>query len=218
MSTKIYRDQEREKNKETSKHNIVEVSKELFLERGFSQTNMAEIAEMAKISRKTLYRYFSSKEEIAMEIELDVFKTFVSIQEKYVITLIGNGYEKLTKYLEKLDSMVDELSQLIRFTGMFDYYLVGEYPNLEGQKEFIQLIEKVDEPFIQFLSEGIKDGSIVSDVEIAYLARTISNSFLALAQRVVTRQTHLNEELNIDSRKILSVQRELFLKALKGRN
>ncbi|MDP3443308.1 MAG: hypothetical protein Q8T08_10675, partial [Ignavibacteria bacterium] len=65
---------------------------------------------------------------------------------------------------------------------------------------------------------GIKDGSIVSDVEIAYLARTISNSFLALAQRVVTRQTHLNEELNIDSRKILSVQRELFLKALKGRN
>jgi AcrR family transcriptional regulator len=110
---------------------------------------MADIAEMAKISRKTLYRYFSSKEEIAMEIELDVFKTFVVCKMK-LLTLIGNGYEKLNQYLEKLDSMVDELSQLIRFTGMFDYYLVGEYPNLSSQKEFIQLIEKVDEPFIQF--------------------------------------------------------------------
>jgi hypothetical protein len=132
--------------------------------------------------------------------------------------LSGNGYEKLTQYLEKLDFMVDELSHLIRFTGMFDYYLVGEYPNAQSQKSLLQLIEKVDEPFFEFLSLGVKDGSIVTDVEIAYLARTISNSFLALAQRVVTRQANLNEELNIDSRKIISVQRELFLKALKGRN
>ncbi|MDP3305799.1 MAG: TetR/AcrR family transcriptional regulator [Erysipelotrichaceae bacterium] len=218
MSTKIYRDLEREMNKETSKNNIVEVSKALFLEGGFSQTNMADIAQMAKISRKTLYRYFRSKEEIAMEIELDVFRTFVSIQNKYVPTLKGSGYDKLASYLEKLDSMVDELSQLIRFTGMFDYYLVGEYPNTGSHKEFVQLIEKVDEPFFAFLSEGVKDGSIVTDVEIAYLARTLSNSFLALAQRVVTRQTNLNEELNIDSRKIISVQRELFLRALKGKN
>ncbi|MBV1709834.1 MAG: hypothetical protein KMY54_08230, partial [Erysipelothrix sp.] len=128
------------------------------------------------------------------------------------------GYEKLTQYLEKLDFMVDELSHLIRFTGMFDYYLVGEYPNAQSQKEFVQLIEKVDEPFFEFLSLGVKDGSIVTDVEIAYLARTISNSFLALAQRVVTRQANLNEELHIESRKIISVQRELFLKALRGRN
>ena len=61
MGTQVYRAHERELNKEANKHNIVEVSKELFLERGFAQTNMAEIAELAKISRKTLYRYFSSK-------------------------------------------------------------------------------------------------------------------------------------------------------------
>lgn len=218
MGTKIYRDLEREQSKELTKKHIVEVSKDLFLQNGYSQTNMADIAQLAKISRKTLYRYFSSKEEIAMEIELDVFRTFVSIQEAYVLTLSGNGYEKLTQYLEKLDFMVDELSHLIRFTGMFDYYLVGEYPSSGSHKEFVQLIEKVDEPFFEFLSDGVKDGSIVTDVEIAYLARTISNSFLALAQRVVTRQTNLNEELNIESRKIISVQRELFLKALKGRN
>ena len=218
MSTKIYRDLEREQSKELTKKHIVEISKELFLERGFSQTNMADIAQLAKISRKTLYRYFSSKEEIAREIELELFKTFVSIQEVFVQTLSGNGYEKLTRYLEKLDFMVDELSHLIRFTGMFDYYLVGEYPNAQSHKEFVQLIEKVDEPFFEFLSLGVKDGSIVTDVEIAYLARTISNSFLALAQRVVTRQTNLNEALNIESRKIISVQRELFLKALKGKN
>lgn len=216
MGTQIYRDQEREKNKESVKSNIVSVSKELFLERGFSQTNMADIAIQAKISRKTLYRYFSSKEEIAMEIELGVFEIFVAVQEQYIQSLEGNGYEKLTKYLEKLDQMVDEYSQLLRFTGMFDTYLVGEYPNTESQRAFIDLIVKVDQPFIEFLTEGIKDGSIVADTEVTYLARTISNSFLALAQRIVTRQTHLNEEQHIDSRKILSVQRALFLKALKG--
>lgn len=216
MSTKVYRDQEREKNKEISKSNITEVSKELFLSRGYAQTNMAEIAENAKISRKTLYRYFSSKEEIAMEIELDVFKTFVSVQDEIVRKIQGNGFEKLSQYLEKLDHLVDDLSQLIRLTGMFDYYLVNEYPSESSQSEFIKLIEKVDEPFIQFIDEGVKDGSIKTEIEVPYLARTISNSFLALAQRIVTRGNHLDVELNIESRKILAVQRSLFLKALQA--
>lgn len=216
MSTKVYRDQEREKNKEISKTHITEVSKELFLNRGYAQTNMADIAEIAKISRKTLYRYFSSKEEIAMEIELDVFRTFVGVQDEIVQSITGNGYEKLNQYLEKLDRLVDDLSQLIRLTGMFDYYLVNEYPNESSQSEFIKLIEKVDEPFIQFIGEGVKDGSIITDIEVSYLARTISNSFLALAQRIVTRRSHLDVELNIESRKILAVQRSLFLKALKA--
>ena len=216
MSTKVYRDQEREKNKEISKSNITEVSKELFLSRGYAQTNMAEIAEIAKISRKTLYRYFSSKEEIAMEIELDVFKTFVSVQDEIVRKIQGNGFEKLSQYLEKLDHLVDDLSQLIRLTGMFDYYLVNEYPSESSQSEFIKLIEKVDEPFIQFIDEGVKDGSIKTEIEVPYLARTISNSFLALAQRIVTRGYHLDVELNIESRKILAVQRSLFLKALQA--
>lgn len=216
MSTKVYRDQEREKNKEISKSNITEVSKELFLSRGYAQTNMAEIAEIAKISRKTLYRYFGSKEEIAMEIELDVFKTFVSVQDEIVRKIQGNGFEKLSQYLEKLDQLVDDLSQLIRLTGMFDYYLVNEYPSESSQSEFIKLIEKVDEPFIQFIDEGVKDGSIKTEIEVPYLARTISNSFLALAQRIVTRGNHLDVELNIESRKILAVQRSLFLKALQA--
>lgn len=216
MSTKVYRDQEREKNKEISKSNITEVSKELFLSRGYAQTNMAEIAEIAKISRKTLYRYFSSKEEIAMEIELDVFKRFVSVQDEIVRKIQGNGFEKLSQYLEKLDHLVDDLSQLIRLTGMFDYYLVNEYPSESSQSEFIKLIEKVDEPFIQFIDEGVKDGSIKTEIEVPYLARTISNSFLALAQRIVTRGNHLDVELNIESRKILAVQRSLFLKALQA--
>lgn len=216
MSTQIYRDQERERNKEYNRKNIISVAKQLFLDKGFSQANMADIAEMAKISRKTLYRYFSSKEEIAMEIELDVFETFVSVQDGYIQTIKGNGYEKLAQYLEKLDALVDEYSQLIRFTGLFDYYLVGEYPSPEMQSAFVELIHKVDRPFIQFIQEGLQDGSMASDIEVDYLARTISNSFLSLAQRVVTRQTHLNEELNIESRKTISIQRALFLKALKG--
>ena len=69
---------------------------------------------------------------------------------------------------------------------------------------------------MQAIDEGVKDGSIKTEIEVPYLARTISNSFLALAQRIVTRGNHLDVELNIESRKILAVQRSLFLKALQA--
>jgi AcrR family transcriptional regulator len=216
MSTQIYRQQEREEKRLLNKELILSVAKQLFLDQGFFNTHMAEIADLAKISRKTLYRYFSSKEEIAMEIELSIFETLLTVQNQYIQNLQGSGYEKLSRYLEKLDELVDEYHQLVRFTGLFDFYMVGDYPNQNMRTAFIDLIQKVDQPFILFIQEGLKDGSIVSDLDVNYLARTIANSFLSLAQRITTRQSQLDQELNIDSRQILSIQRALFLKALKG--
>ncbi len=41
-----------------------------------------KLQKQAHISRKTLYQYFSSKEEIAFEIEIQAFESFVTYQKK----------------------------------------------------------------------------------------------------------------------------------------
>jgi AcrR family transcriptional regulator len=54
----------RERKKQQTRETIVRVALELFAERGYDQTTLAEVAEAADVSRRTIFSYFDSKEEI----------------------------------------------------------------------------------------------------------------------------------------------------------
>ena len=51
-------------SKEDRKQQILDAAKEVFIEKGYASTTTASIAKQADISEVTLFRYFSSKQEI----------------------------------------------------------------------------------------------------------------------------------------------------------
>jgi AcrR family transcriptional regulator len=54
----------RERKKQQTRDTIARVAVELFAERGYDETTLAEIAEAADVSPRTIFSYFDSKEEI----------------------------------------------------------------------------------------------------------------------------------------------------------
>lgn len=48
----------------TSAHHLAAVAQELFVARGFEQTSVDDIAEAAGVSRRTFFRYFSTKADV----------------------------------------------------------------------------------------------------------------------------------------------------------
>ena len=54
----------RERKKQQTRETIVRVALQLFAERGYENTTLAEIADAADISRRTIFTYFASKEDI----------------------------------------------------------------------------------------------------------------------------------------------------------
>src|SRR5690349_2561826 len=54
----------RERKKQQTRETIVRVALELFGERGYDETTLADIAEAADVSPRTIFSYFDSKEEI----------------------------------------------------------------------------------------------------------------------------------------------------------
>lgn len=57
----------REKKAARTRQQIVDAALDLFIQRGFDQTTMEEIAERAEIGSSTLYRYFPSKDQVILE-------------------------------------------------------------------------------------------------------------------------------------------------------
>jgi AcrR family transcriptional regulator len=59
----------RERKKEATRQAISDVATELFLERGFDNVSVAEIAEAAEVSRMTVFNYFPRKEDLFFDRE-----------------------------------------------------------------------------------------------------------------------------------------------------
>ena len=54
----------RERKKQQTRENIARVALELFAERGYDETTLADIAEAADVSPRTIFAYYESKEDI----------------------------------------------------------------------------------------------------------------------------------------------------------
>jgi AcrR family transcriptional regulator len=54
----------RERKKQQTRDTIARVGLQLFAERGYDQTTLAEIAEAANVSPRTIFSYFENKEDI----------------------------------------------------------------------------------------------------------------------------------------------------------
>lgn len=125
-------------SKEERRHDILEKSLEVFIDRGYARATTAELAKNAGVSEVTLFRYFSSKQEIFLEaLGPSVFDKFyqmietsktLSTQERLettlytIIKMIIDNSEKgklllmeTTMFIEwKEETLIEKITSMIR--------------------------------------------------------------------------------------------------------
>lgn len=73
-----------EENREARRTEIVAAARRCFSRDGFHQTSMPDVAAEAGVSTGAPYRYFSSKEEIILEVAGDAFRVLLEPIERLV--------------------------------------------------------------------------------------------------------------------------------------
>jgi AcrR family transcriptional regulator len=66
----------RERKKAATRSQIVSVAERMFVERGFDNVTLDEVAAECEISVRTVLRYFETKEALALSEELDALERF----------------------------------------------------------------------------------------------------------------------------------------------
>ncbi|EKQ55471.1 MULTISPECIES: TetR/AcrR family transcriptional regulator [unclassified Clostridium] len=89
----------KERERLARKIEIINAAEKIFFEKGFENSTMDDIAKEAEFTKKTIYSYFKSKDELYFEIMLSGFNVLNELFDKVIKEDIkSNEFEKISKF------------------------------------------------------------------------------------------------------------------------
>lgn len=165
----------------------------LFLEKGFQETSMREIAEAAGIGKSTLYDYFENKDDILLFV-LEEETQFLTDKAREIAELDISPVEKLRQIMRlHLDFFQKNRNLFARLT--FEVQRLNAHRQHAIQKrryEYQDLVKGV-------IEDGIRAGSF-RKIDSLLTARLIINSLVSIlytTRPTADAQTMLDETLSI---------------------
>jgi AcrR family transcriptional regulator len=163
-----------DEDREVSKERIVHASMHLFFNYGFSRVTMDELAHELGISKKTLYKYFESKEDILRS----VYRSIENRADCMHSAMIFNSVEE---FVYSMHAFMEMMSQTIRTMGQqFSRDLQRNAPGMWGELQQWRS-NTIDRSFTSIIAEGIRCGAIQTSYKpehIAQVYRVIVDSVL----------------------------------------
>ncbi|MFW9852940.1 MAG: TetR/AcrR family transcriptional regulator [Candidatus Thorarchaeota archaeon] len=172
--------------KEKIRKKIENEARKIFLDKGYSNASMRDIAKKAKISTSNLYTYFISKEELFHSIVFGTFKKITKLQQTLVETeeIIGTEqfFNKITKYV------AEPIGELIKNNHTEFLLLLDKSQGTKYEMFKNKLIKIIENHFLEHIQvqtetkkEGLKDTFVIHIIATNFL-----EGFLEIARHYKT--------------------------------
>lgn len=187
---------------------ILEAAQKLFIQEGIDNVSMGEIADTARLARKTLYQYFSNKQEIAFAI-FQKMVDWQALSSGLIPLPPGNGFQRTEAFVMGLISMLEIYPEHIRFMVEFDtLYARGGDPARVRQMSAQGL-----EILVPLIREGVADGSINPEADPDFVAASLLNLLSGMNSRFALLDNQISEEYG---RPVMELYREICRIFLRG--
>jgi len=115
----------RERRHLETKQLLVETAFDLFVERGFTNVSMEEVAQAAGVSRSTLYRRFPTKEDLVLEVPTRWMVVFDHAVE--ALPLDASIADAIGRPVLAVAAHIDQHKEIVRTA----YQILGQSPTLQ---------------------------------------------------------------------------------------
>lgn len=166
---------------------IIKAARELFTKYGFKKVSMDEIANKAGVTKKTVYTYFSSKEEL--------LNYFIKEELKNMRLIIEETELKNTDFFEGIH---EALCNLLKYKNKSNFLQVifeeSEMVKNGGLKENLKIIDKQIKDYIKKRLEIAEKQKYIKVQNIDIMTFLIYKMYIALMIDWNKDYEQLNEE------------------------
>jgi AcrR family transcriptional regulator len=118
----------RERKKRLMRQQISDTATSMFLDRGFDDVRITEVAAACNVSEKTIYNYFATKESLILDREEDMASE--------IRRTLGPGAAKISPVVATVEVLKTQMDDL------FSHWEGGEQQDMSMIRRFVDLIER----------------------------------------------------------------------------
>jgi len=165
------------KKMNSEKLKILDFCKSYFIENGFYKTTMDEIAVRLRMSKKTIYKYFPTKEDLVRETIIG----FLEIQKDNISKLVNDeskAVEKLHKIFNYLGKMISKINE--KFIIDLQTHMPDLWKDIDAFRTKMMTVN-IGKIIEQGKKEGVfidKTSAIITGVFISSVRGVISPEFI----------------------------------------
>lgn len=189
----------KEKEKLAREKDIINAAEKVFTIIGYNGTSMEAIAKEAQFTRKTIYQYFTDKEDLLFTVIISGFERLLCTIKNAVENGGSTGFEKLkhltSAYFQFYKDSPNTLN-LMNYIG----YIKPTAENAAKRIEFNKVSEQLAQEIAKVIDEGKVDGSIRSDFDtmrLTHSAEFLITGFFnifSISGKTFTNHFSLNED------------------------
>ncbi|MCF7913111.1 MAG: TetR/AcrR family transcriptional regulator [Candidatus Cloacimonetes bacterium] len=181
------------------KNDIIEAAHDLFLEKGYEEVSMAEIAERAEFTRRTLYSYFNGKRDLVVEVIIQAFAKESEKFESVMVSAVDN-YQKLKGLATCYYEFFKETPAYYLLMQQFDLAVHNERDKLHETviKDLQGFKPGLDGMAEQIIKSGIADGTFYSDLNPGLAATYLWKSLYGIVHQYILHELYPEDHYFIE--------------------
>ncbi|ADK82807.1 TetR/AcrR family transcriptional regulator [Sediminispirochaeta smaragdinae] len=202
------------RDKERRVAEILEAAKGLFLDKGYLHTTMLDIAERSELSRRTIYLYFRSKEEITFAVMVGSFgllRDKLKEAVKKASTALGQLYRMKEAYFDFYRNHFDDFYS----TLYFDLKLNTKNITTEDARTCFNIITEIVQLLSDVLQRGMEDKTLRPIEKVDRTAFTMATIIMSTMQKAAIRKELLEYATDFSEEEIISEMFDLLFLSVK---
>lgn len=205
-----------DKLKEIRREDIINAAERVFFSKGFHNASMDEIAKEAEYSKRTIYIYFDSKEQLYQAIINRAFRVLNGINERRLQSEQQlTGYQKLRLFGEAYLEFIQSYPDYFKIISNHHFSEI-EFEQFKEGNRFCDDGEYLFTLLIKLLEDGVKDGSIRADLEIVETAFILYANMIGIGNLLVNKSLYLTGVYNRTTEGIITSLFDFITRALKS--
>lgn len=211
----------KEKEKQIRRNDIIDAAEKVIFSKGYDLATMDDIAKEAEFSKRSIYIYFNSKEQLYFEIMVRGYKILIKMIEASLNDV------KRKNSLERINQIG---KTLYNFNNEYPDYFKAIMSYENGEKDFVNGVpdesrEKCyslgEEVFVFLTSEltrGIKEGLIRSEIDVTNTAILLWSCTIGLFNTLIKKRNYIEHYHNRTSEELLLEGLDFFKESIKNKN
>jgi len=206
-----------QKNAKIRTEKILTAALKLFCDRGIEDTSVEDVAKEAQVGPATIYRYFETKAQLAVEAAMFYWEQITQKYTKIFDTLdykAADGRTQMAHIFEVIGELFKKELDFFKFLYEFDVFVLKHQISKERLEKYEKEILNLKPYVTEALERGLADQSLDFAYSVEQMYFSLMHTMLSLMQKLAANGRVLPSDDRVELALQVQIAGELLLKGM----